>query len=153
MPALPNIRQELFAQNLVKGMSAAKAYREAGYAHNESNCIRLKGNERVSNRIEELLKTTETELKVTVESMTNVYADLLNGARSAGNFNAAKGAADSLAKLHGLMIDRKEAGAPGDFSRMDDDQLRQYVSASIAEISQSSPGSERDTSEDEETGC
>lgn len=138
---------------MVKGMSAAKAYEKAGYKYNDGNCIRLKGNERVSNRIEELLKTTETELKVTVESMTNLYADLLNGARSAGNFNAAKGAADSLAKMHGLMIDRKETGAPGDFSRMDDDQLRQYVSATVAEISRSSQGSEGSIAEEEEAGC
>lgn len=153
MPALPNIRHELFARNVVKGMTYAKAYEKAGYKYNDGNCIRLKGDKRVSNRIDELLKTTETDLRVTVESMTNLYADLLQGARSAGNFNAAKGAADSLAKMHGLMIDRKETGAPGDFSRMDDDQLRKYVSATVAEIGRSSQGSEGVAEEEEEAGC
>lgn len=153
MPALPNIRHELFARNVVKGMTYAKAYEKAGYKYNDGNCIRLKGDKRVSNRIEELLRTTETELKVTVESMTNLYADLLNGARSAGNFNAAKGAADSLAKLHGLMIDRKEAGGPGDFNRMDDDQLRNFISTAASEISAGSTSSEGASEEEEETGC
>lgn len=153
MPALPNIRHELFARNVVKGMTYAKAYEKAGYKYNDGNCIRLKGDKRVSNRIEELLRTTETELKVTVESMTNLYADLLNGARSAGNFNAAKGAADSLAKLHGLMIDRKEAGGPGDFNRMDDDQLRNFISTAASEISAGSTSSEGASEEEEEAGC
>ena len=158
MPALPNMRQELFAQNLVKGMTQNRAYIKAGYTANTpqagwSNASRLIRDDKVSNRIDELLKTTETELKVTVESMTNLYADLLQGARSAGNFNAAKGAADSLAKMHGLMIDRKETGAPGDFSRMDDDQLKQYVSATVAEISGGGSSPERADPEEEEAGC
>lgn len=152
------MRQELFAQNMVKGMPQNRAYIKAGYTANTpqtgwSNASRLIRDDKVSNRIVELLSSTETELKITVESMTNLYADLLNGARSAGNFNAAKGAADSLAKMHGLMIDRKETGAPGDFSRMDDDQLRQYVSATVAEISRGSASTEGNTSEDEEAGC
>lgn len=158
MPALPNMRQELFAQNLVKGMPQNRAYIKAGYTANTpqtgwSNASRLIRDDKVSNRIEELLRTTETELKVTVESMTNLYADLLNGARSAGNFNAAKGAADSLAKLHGLMIDRKEAGGPGDFNRMDDDQLRNFISTAASEISAGSTSSEGASEEEEETGC
>ena len=148
----------MFAQNLVKGMPQNRAYIKAGYTANTpqagwSNASRLIRDDKVSNRIEELLRTTETELKVTVESMTNLYADLLNGARSAGNFNAAKGAADSLAKLHGLMIDRKEAGGPGDFNRMDDDQLRNFISTAASEISAGSTSSEGASEEEEETGC
>jgi hypothetical protein len=142
MPALPNVRQELFCQNIVKGMSALKAYEAAGYKKHWDNPYKLKGRKRVSERILELLKTTETDLKVTVESMTNVYADILLSAKKVGNFNAAKGAADSLAKMHGLMIDRKETGAPGDFSRMDDDQIREFISATASEIGAHSRGSE-----------
>jgi len=158
LPALPNMRQELFAQNMVKGMPQNRAYMKAGYTANTpqagwANASRLIRDDKVSNRIDELLKTTETELKVTVESMTNLYADLLQGARSAGNFNAAKGAADSLAKLHGLMIDRKEAGGPGDFNRMDDDQLRNFISTAASEISAGSAGSEGIVEEEEEAGC
>jgi hypothetical protein len=32
-------------------------------------------------------------------------------------------AVDSLAKLHGFYIARKERGAPGDFARLTDEQL------------------------------
>jgi phage terminase small subunit len=152
------MRQELFAQNLVKGMTQNRAYIKAGYTANTpqagwSNASRLIRDDKVSNRIDELLKTTETELKITVESMTNVYADILSSAKQVGNFNAAKGAADSLAKLHGLMIDRKEAGAPGDFSRMDDDQLKQFISNTASELSALSGRSEGEDQEEEEAGC
>ena len=135
MPALPNPRHEKFAQNVARGMTAAKAYEKAGYKYNDGNCIRLKGSERVSGRIYELLKKSETDLVVDRNTMTNVYSDILHASREAGNYNAAKGAADSLAKLHGLMIDRKETGRPGDFGSMADDQLREFIQTAANQLS------------------
>lgn len=135
MPRLPNARQELFAQNVARGMSAAKAYEKAGYEPNRFNAARLKNtNENVSGRIYELLSKSETNLVVDRNTMTNVFTDLLHSARTAGNYNAAKGAADSLAKLHGLMIDRKETGRPGDFSAMADDQLREFIQTAANQL-------------------
>jgi hypothetical protein len=43
--------------------------------------------------------------------------------------SAAKGAIETKAKLHGLLIDRKESGAPGDFQG---DQTREAVLARLA---------------------
>lgn len=37
MPILRNTRHEAFAQNLAKGMSAAAAYRKAGYKANDGS--------------------------------------------------------------------------------------------------------------------
>ena len=135
MPPLPNARQEKFAQNVAKGMANTKAYEEAGYNPHHANPTRMRNNERVSGRIYELLRKSETDLVVDRNTMTNVYSDLLHASREAGNYNAAKGAADSLAKLHGLMIDRKETGRPGDFGSMADDQLREFIQTAANQLS------------------
>lgn len=154
MPALPNPRQERFAKNIALGMSQADAYRKAGYAARTpcsgwSGASRLSRNVKVSGRIYELLSKSETDLIVDRNTMTNVFTDLLHSARTAGNYNAAKGAADSLAKLHGLMIDRKETGRPGDFSAMADDQLREFIQTAANQLS-SDGGGEAGTEEEGE---
>jgi hypothetical protein len=103
----------------------------------------------VAGRIYELLRKSETDLVVDRNTMTNVYSDLLHASREAGNYNAAKGAADSLAKLHGLMIDRKETGRPGDFGSMADDQLREFIQTAANQLS-SDGGGEAGTEEEGE---
>ena len=140
MPALPNTRQEMFARNVAKGMPNTRAYEEAGYNPHHANPTRLRNNERVAGRIYELLRKSETDLVVDRNTMTNVYSDLLHASREAGNYNAAKGAADSLAKLHGLMIDRKETGRPGDFGSMADDQLREFIQTAANQLSSDGGG-------------
>ena len=56
MPALPNSKHERFAQLVAQGLSATKAYIEAGFSKNnaDSNAARLSGNERISARIKEI---------------------------------------------------------------------------------------------------
>ena len=54
MPVLSNVRHEIFAQEIAKGASASAAYVTAGYARNDGNAARLKGNEQVGARIAEL---------------------------------------------------------------------------------------------------
>jgi hypothetical protein len=54
MPALKNQRHELFAQCLASGMSAAQAYREAGYVDNRRNASALKTNKDIVARVFEL---------------------------------------------------------------------------------------------------
>jgi phage terminase small subunit len=55
MPVLPNQRHEAFAQALAKGKSADEAYQLAGYAENRGNAARLKANERIRKRVEDIL--------------------------------------------------------------------------------------------------
>lgn len=54
MAALKNQRYELFAQALMKGLPASRAYIEAGYKPSEGNAARLKANEKVQERLAEL---------------------------------------------------------------------------------------------------
>lgn len=67
MPVLKNAKHERFAQELAKGKSAAEAYVLAGYAANDGNAIRLKGNERVRDRVTEILSTAAERAEITVE--------------------------------------------------------------------------------------
>lgn len=54
MPVLRNAKHEAFARAIAKGKTADEAYVEAGYAYNRGNAARLKANESVMKRAEEI---------------------------------------------------------------------------------------------------
>lgn len=54
MPVLKNARHEKFAQALAKGKTATEAYAEAGFKPHDGNAARLRGNERISARVDEI---------------------------------------------------------------------------------------------------
>lgn len=54
MSVLKNIRHERFALFLFQGMPVREAYEKAGYSWNDGNAYRLKDDERVIERVEEL---------------------------------------------------------------------------------------------------
>jgi phage terminase small subunit len=56
MPILENPRHELFAQALAKGETVTDAYEIAGYEPTQSSASRLRADEAVSARVEELLE-------------------------------------------------------------------------------------------------
>jgi phage terminase small subunit len=56
MPPLTNHRHELFAQGLAQGRSASEAYRNAGYRPNDGNACTLKGHQKISKRVEEIVQ-------------------------------------------------------------------------------------------------
>ena len=116
-------------------MSRPKAYERAGYAAPcRQSAYRLAKEPDVAKRMFELLTKTETEVIVTTETLTNAYVDVLDKSYDDGDYKNVKSTLDSLAKLHGLMIDRKEVGKAGDFSKMTDDELRLYIENASAEI-------------------
>lgn len=67
MPPLKNARHEAFAQGLAKGLSADEAYQAAGYSANRGNAIRLKANENVRKRVDDLVGRGAKRAEVTVE--------------------------------------------------------------------------------------
>lgn len=54
MPVLKNARHEKFAQELAKGKTADEAYQKAGFKPNRGNAARLKANESILKRVEEI---------------------------------------------------------------------------------------------------
>jgi hypothetical protein len=116
MPALTNQRQERFCQLIKQGVPPYRAYPLAGYNANNGAPYRLAENVRIKRRLNELTRSLAVKTRVTVESITEELDAIRDGANAALQFGAAKGAVETKAKLHGLLIERKEAGAPGDFA-------------------------------------
>jgi hypothetical protein len=87
----------------------------AGYKPDEGAPYRLSGNVRVKRRIAELTKGLAMKTRVTVESITAELDAAQELARRVEQPGAAIQAIATKAKLHGLLIDRKETGQPGEF--------------------------------------
>jgi hypothetical protein len=119
MPVLLNSRHERFARALYKGLPADGAYVEAGYAANRGNAVRLKTNENVQKRLAELQGRAAENAVVTVDTLVRELESARVVAMTKGNLSAAVAATLGKAKLLGLIIERKEKGAPGDFDVAD----------------------------------
>lgn len=105
---LSNQRHELFAQALAAGKTADEAYKAAGYKPNRGNAATLKANQSVQSRVEELQAKHAEKIEITVELLTNMLIDDHAQAKELGQTSAAISAVNSIGKLHGLIIDRKE---------------------------------------------
>ena len=64
---LANLRHERFAQALAQGKAANEAYAQAGYRANDGNASRLKGNERISARVQEIVGRAAERAEVSLE--------------------------------------------------------------------------------------
>src|SRR5690242_2719587 len=112
MPVLSNLKWELFAQELAKGKSAAEAYEIAGYKPNDGNCIRLKGNERVTARVAEIMNRAAVRTEISIAGITESLLRIAEKAEQLGEaaaLNVAKGAWMDAAKVNGLLIERTQS--------------------------------------------
>jgi hypothetical protein len=110
MPRIKNPKHELFAQELAKGKTADEAYQFAGYKENRGNAATLKANQSIAGRVAELLERSAVRAEITVATITENLVRIAQKAEEQGEpagLNVAKGAWETAAKLHGLMIDRK----------------------------------------------
>jgi hypothetical protein len=118
MPALKKHRQERFCLLIIQGVPPYRAYPLAGYRPDNGAPYRLSENARIKSRIAELTRQIAVKTRVTVETIAAQLVEDRDFAIRMKQPGAAHAATVSLAKLHGLMIDRKETGAPGDFSNL-----------------------------------
>lgn len=79
-------------------------------------------------RVMELQSGGARRAEVTVESLLLEAEEVRAKALEAGQFSAAISAIKEKGVLSGKRIERSEAGKPGDFSRMADDELEQFIS-------------------------
>lgn len=133
---LKNARHERFAQELAKGSSAAEAYAAAGYAPNDGNSIRLKGNERVAARVAEIVGRGAARAEVTV-------AEVLAELKKIG-FSDIRKAVRWRSNVLATRID-EETGDHEDFfttnvDLVDSEEIDDATAAAIAEISQTDKG-------------
>lgn len=111
MPALENAKHERFAQELAKGNSATEAYVAAGYAANDGNAARLKGNERVARRVAEILERAATRTEVTVAAITAKLLAIAEKAETkdeASMLSVARASYMDAAKLNGLVVEKAD---------------------------------------------
>jgi hypothetical protein len=76
LPVLSNSRHEKFAQGLAEGKTATEAYENAGYAPNDGNSARLKGNERIRARVAELQGRGAERAAVTLQGLLDEASDI-----------------------------------------------------------------------------
>jgi phage terminase small subunit len=140
MPPLENPRRECFAQELAKGQSQTGAYLAAGYKGAKSPTTaasRLLTNVKVVARVKELQQRGAERAEVTVASLCADLDEDRALARKLGQSSAAVAATMAKAKLLGLVIDRKEVGAPGEFADLEDmtsDELREHFAALVRSL-------------------
>jgi hypothetical protein len=77
---------------------------------------RLGESGRVKARIAELTKGLAMKTRVTVETISDQLDEDRAFAKAVDQAGPALNATIAKAKLHGLIVDRKESGAPGDFA-------------------------------------
>lgn len=65
MPVLDNAKHERFAQGLAKGKTADEAYVAAGFKANRGNASRLKANESIAARVDEILGKVAERAEIT----------------------------------------------------------------------------------------
>ncbi|API59531.1 hypothetical protein BSL82_09580 [Tardibacter chloracetimidivorans] len=65
MPVLSNHKHELFAQGLAEGKTADEAYIAAGFKENRGNASRLKANESIVKRVDEILSASAERVEIT----------------------------------------------------------------------------------------
>lgn len=111
MPVLKNPKHERFAQALAKGETADEAYVTAGYTENRGNAARLKANEGVLKRVEEIQKRVSERTEVTLESVTHELQKVAEWASKMQGPAAAQAVRQchmDIAKLHGLVVEKRE---------------------------------------------
>ena len=139
MPALKNARHEKFAVAVASGMSASRAYVEAGFVANDGNAIRLKGNEKVAARITELeAKRAERVTEATAIDAAWVLtkaAELHDKALADKNYSAAKGALDLIGKHVDVQAFKEQVQHSGliEYRDLSDEEIAARIAAHEAE--------------------
>ena len=108
MPVLSNQKQERFAQELVKGRTADEAYQLAGYSANRGNASVLKSKQIIKDRVEELLGKSAERVVVTIDTIAEMLKEDRAKARLENQMGAAVRATESLGRLYGYYVERKD---------------------------------------------
>jgi hypothetical protein len=137
MPALKNVKHELFAQRIATspktGLSQGQCYEAAGFKTNgrsaDACAARLLTVANVQARIAELIEPTVRKTRATVDSLATQFDAVFDGAMGSAQFGAAGSAAAAKAKLLGFMREKIEVGSPGEFAAMN--TVEQVVDAML----------------------
>lgn len=130
MPALKNERYEFFVREYIKlgAENSTEAYRRTArkfgrkLTHWNSAAViggRLVKRAPIKRRIQELRQQMIKRHDITIDKILNDYAEAMTLARSQGRADQLIAGATAQAKLVGLLRDRVETGAAGEFDTLD----------------------------------
>jgi hypothetical protein len=148
MPVLKNARHELFCQAVAQGKELQEAYIEAGFNDGSSgNPSRLKMRKDIERRVSELLnkrannvlRKTAREAEITRDVILGKLEEAFRTAKKARNGSAMSMAAFNMARVCGLVVDRREVGEVGAFDHMTDEQLMEDVMARAKRLGLAGP--------------
>jgi phage terminase small subunit len=133
-----NPRQEAFCRHYVRYGIARHAYVAAGYKAKlgddlgaaysaDVGASRLIRNTKVAKHIEGLKAVMAKRADITDDTIATELEEARLIAKGEHQAAAMVSATVAKAKLAGLMIDRKEIGDAGDFSRLSEDELRAEI--------------------------
>lgn len=139
MPVLDNARHERFAQEVVKGNSQAEAYVLAGYQPDTGAASRLSANVSVQARIAELKARAAARTEITVASISQrllKIAEAGEDATEAPMLSVARAALMDVAKLNGLIVDKREhfgkGGGPIEYANLTEEEIDARLAALAA---------------------
>lgn len=149
-------KQEAFAQQIVKGATAVAAYRLAydcsGMVPSTiySNASRLLANSKVAALVTTAKARTISKSVLTTENIIEELEEARKMALRLEQPQAVVAASMAKAKVAGLVIDRKEIGAPGDFSRLQDTEIERMIAEQLQSLSiDAEPGSYQEIEDQE----
>jgi phage terminase small subunit len=108
MPVLDNSRHEKFAQGLAQGMSAAEAYRLAGYNGDRTAASRLSTNVNVQARVAELKERAAVNVSLSKEWVLENLIKNVKAGQANDDLSPANKALELLGKELGMFVDRSE---------------------------------------------
>lgn len=129
MPVIKNARHEKFAQAFARGMPAIEAYGQAGYKPDRGAATRLSAKVSIRRRVSEIQGRAAERAAVTIQSLTDELEEARAMAFAEKQSSAAVAATLGKAKLHGLLVEKKQHSGPNggpipiDLTNASDDQL------------------------------
>lgn len=138
---LKNPRHEAFARHYVAHGIARHAYVAAGYQSRlgatprdtgpaDACASRLLKHAKVKQRIERLQTVMAKLADITADTIATELEEARQLAKQEGQSAAMVSATTAKAKLAGLLIERKEIGDAGEFARMSEQELRDFIADS-----------------------
>lgn len=127
------IKQENFCQKYVECSNASEAYR---YAYNAKNCkpetiwkraYELMDLDWIKERIQELQAEHRAKHDVTVESVTKMIKEAYELAKDKKDVTNIRGSGMDLAKLHGLIVDKKVIQGEIDINKKRGDIAKRFA--------------------------
>jgi phage terminase small subunit len=111
-------KQEAFSLAYIETGNASEAYRQAYNAENmkpetvNRNAKALLDNNKIATRVEELQAEHQERHNITVDGLTDGLQKVHDASYEAGQFTVARESLMNQARLHGLLVDKRELSGP-----------------------------------------